>query len=110
MHDVDLRHLVPLYAELCAKDTPLTFNEATILGLRATVFIAATREMLRASPSNEGRNPIPPGIGTDVIFQTLEAQLNLSFGSTVAFHQQHGPLPSLTTGTILVKSWVVLLN
>ena len=102
MHQVDPHHLVPLYAELCSRDTPLTFAEATILGLQTTVFIAAAREMLRASPSNEGRNPIRPGMEMDDIFRALEVQLNLPLGSTTAFHQL-SPLSPIT-GTILSKS------
>ena len=97
-HQVDPRHLVPLYAELCAKDIPLTLAESTILGLPTTVLIATTRETLRALPSNEGRSPIPPGMEIDDIFRALEDRINLTPGSTLAFH--HG-LSSPMTGTLL---------
>jgi len=101
-HQVDPRHLVPLYAELCAKDTPLTLAEATILGLPTTVLIATTREMVRASPSNEGRCPIPPGIEMDDVFRALEAQINPLPGPTLAFCQEHDLLSPMN-GTILSK-------
>ena len=81
-HRVDPRHLVPLYVELSARDTPLTLAEATILGLPTTVLIATTREMLRALPSNEGRNPILPGVQIDDVFGAIVAQIKLTLSSS----------------------------
>jgi len=79
--DVDSSHLIPLYAGLCERDTPLTLVEAKILGIEATVFIANTREELRAKPSDEGRSPLPDGMRTEDVFRMIEKKFRFREGS-----------------------------
>ncbi|KAF8911667.1 hypothetical protein CPB84DRAFT_1842141 [Gymnopilus junonius] len=88
-YKVDPRHLIPLYAQLCARDTPLTIEEATILGIETTVLINSAREQLRANPSDEGRSPLPAGLEEGDVFRTLEKQLGLEQGSTARFREEH---------------------
>jgi hypothetical protein len=84
-YDVDRRHLIPLYAQLCERPNSLTREEAEVLGLDATVFISATRQTLRAGPSDGGLSPLPAGTEEDDIFQALELSLDLEKGCTRSF-------------------------
>lgn len=81
-YKVDPRHLVPLYAALCERDTPLNLEESRILGIETVVLINTTRERLRADPSNGGRSPLPSGLETDDIFRSIERDLGIEVGST----------------------------
>lgn len=83
-HQVDPRHLVPLFAELCSRDTPLTLEESKILGPESTHLVYSTRERLRA---DGGRSPLPPGLGEEEVFHSIETALGMENGSTSAFHQ-----------------------
>ncbi|KAF8161496.1 hypothetical protein B0H34DRAFT_701175 [Crassisporium funariophilum] len=86
-YKVDSRHLVPLYAALCARDTALTLEESRILGIEATVLVSSARERLRAKPSDEGRSPLPQGLETDDVFRTIEILLEMEQGSTTKFNE-----------------------
>ena len=88
-YKVDPRHLIPLYAQLCERDTPITLNEARILGIETTVLINSTREQLRADPSNEGRSPLPAGLEEGDVFRALELGLGLEQGSTAKFREEN---------------------
>ncbi|KAJ3492055.1 hypothetical protein NLJ89_g11281 [Agrocybe chaxingu] len=70
-YKVDPRHLVPLYAALCERPTPLTKEESEILGLEATLLVMTTREALRAKPADAsgGDEPAAAGIGGGGYFQ-----------------------------------------
>lgn len=94
-HRVDERHLVPLFAELCARDTPLTLDESKILGPDSTYLVYSTRERLRALPSYEGRSPLPEGMEDNDVFRAIESFFELDHGSTLAFQQENG------TGTLV---------
>jgi len=96
-YKVDRRHLVPLYAQLCARPTSLTREEAKILGLDATVLISATRETLRAKPSDEGLSPLPASIDDDDVLRALESSLDLEVGSTKRFREKN-TTPSPASG------------
>lgn len=86
-HQVDPRHLVPLFAELCSRDTPLTLEESKILGPDSTYLVYSTRERLRALPSDGGRSPLPQGLEEKDVFNAIETFFDLEHGSTLAFHQ-----------------------
>ena len=88
-HQVDQRHLVPLFAELCARDTPLTLEESRILGPDSTYLVYSTRERLRAQPSDEGRSPLPEGLEETDVFRALESFFGMDHGSTLAFQQEN---------------------
>jgi hypothetical protein len=89
-HQVDPRHLVPLFAELCSRDTPLTLEESKILGPESTHLVYSTRELLRAQDSDGGRSPLPPGLGEKEVFHSIETALGMENGSTSAFYQSLG--------------------
>lgn len=89
-HQVDSRHLVPLFAELCARDTPLTLEESKILGPESTFLVYSAREGLRAKPSDGGRSPLPPGLEEEDVFHAIEKLLGMENGSTLAFHRLGG--------------------
>ena len=88
-YKVDPRHLVPLYAELCERDEPLTLSEAKILGLEATLLVSNAREKLRAIPSGEGRSPLPEGMETGDVFRAVERELGIREGATEEFRTEH---------------------
>lgn len=97
-HKVDPCHLIPLYALLCARDTPLSVDESKILGLETTVLIATMRERLRALPTNGGRSPLPDGLDLPDVFMALEKVLKLEEGAAARFYQDNGlPLPTTDT-------------
>jgi len=84
-YDVDPRHLIPLYAQLCERPDSLTREEAKVLGLDATVLISATRQTLRARPSDGGLSALPAGTEEDDVFRALELSLDLEDGCTRKF-------------------------
>lgn len=86
-HQVDQRHLVPLFAELVSRDTALTLEESRILGPESTFLVYTARERLR-SPSSEGdRSPLPPGLEEKDVYNSIERLLELDPGSTMEFQQ-----------------------
>jgi len=87
-HQVDARHLVPLFAELCSRDTPLTLEESKILGPDSTFLVYSARESLRAQPSDGGRSPLPSGLENKDVYIAIEEFLGMDHGSTSAFHHQ----------------------
>jgi hypothetical protein len=93
-HEVDQRHLVPLFAELCSRDTPLTLEESIILGPESTCLVYSARERLRAQGSDGGRSPLPPGLEEQDVFHSIEALLGLENGSTLEFHRLAENAPS----------------
>jgi len=88
-YKVNPRHLVPLYAQLCARDTALTLEESKILGIEACVIINTARERLRANPSDEGRSPLPDSLEDGDIFRAIEVQIGLEEGSTEKFKAEN---------------------
>lgn len=86
-HKVDPRHLVPLFAELCSRDTPLTLAESKILGPESTHLVYSTRERLRAKSSDGNSSPLPSGVEEKDVFNAIESFLNLTHGSTLLFHE-----------------------
>ncbi|KAF8802655.1 hypothetical protein BYT27DRAFT_7196594 [Phlegmacium glaucopus] len=89
-HQVDPRHLVPLFAELCSRDTPLSLEESQILGPISTYLVYSTREHLRAQPSDGGRSPLPQGLEEKDVFRAIESFFGIDHGSTLAFQQENG--------------------
>lgn len=89
-HKVDSRHLVPLFAELCSRDTPPTLEESKILGPESTFVVYSARESLRAKASDGGRSPLPPGLEEEQVFHSIEKLLGMENGSTLAFHRLGG--------------------
>jgi len=86
---VDPRHLVPLYAELCERNTPLTLVEAKTLGMETMLFVANAREALRAKPSDGGQSPLPNGMKPGNIFRTIEKRMDIKEGATEQFMKEH---------------------
>lgn len=97
-YKVDPRHLVPLYAELCSRDTPLTLEESEILGFKVCVAINTARERLRAKPSDGGRCPLPEGLEEGDVFRAIEAQIGIEEGSTAKFKEEN-PTMSLSVNS-----------
>jgi len=86
-HQVDKRHLVPLFAELVSRDTALTLEESKILGLESTFLVYTARERLRSPSSDGDKSPLPPGLEEKDIYQSIERLLELDPGSTLEFQQ-----------------------
>ncbi len=89
-HQVDPRHLIPLYSLFCERDTPLTVSESKILGFETTVLIASMREKLRAQPSSDGRSPLPNSIDKNDIYRNFEKEIGIGLGSTEKFQKELG--------------------
>ena len=88
-HQVDPRHLVPLFAELCSRDTPLTLEESKVLGPDSTYLVYSTRERLRTQPlSDECRSPLPSGVEEKDVFSAIEDFFGMDHGSTLAFQHE----------------------
>lgn len=87
-YKVDKRHLVPLYAALCQRDTPLTLDECMILGMESSVLVNTARERLRANPSDGGRSPLPTGLEEGDVFRVLETAMEIEEGSTEKFRSE----------------------
>ncbi|CAA7260384.1 unnamed protein product [Cyclocybe aegerita] len=100
-YKVDPRHLVPLYAQLCERPTPLTREESEILGLEATLLVMTTREAVRAKPADAsgGVSPLPQGMEMDDIFRAIEGRLELEEGSTRKFREENPGSGSPTTSS-----------
>lgn len=65
-YEIDRRLLVPRYAALCERESPLTLREGLQLGMETTLMIARARELSRANPTPSGaRSPRPAGIEFD---------------------------------------------
>ena len=85
-HQVDLRHLVPLFAELASRDTTLTLEESKILGPESTFLVYTARERLR-SQSDGDKSPLPPGLEEKDVYNSIERLLEMAPGSTLEFLQ-----------------------
>jgi hypothetical protein len=86
-HQVDQRHLVPLFAELVSRDTVLTLEESKILGPDSTFLVYAARERVRSPPSAGDRSPLPSGLEEKDVYHSIERLLEMELGSTLEFHQ-----------------------
>ena len=88
-YKVDPLHLVPLYAELCARPFPLSLHESETLGFEACVIINTARERLRAKPSDEGMSPLPSHLEESDVYRAIEEQIGMDEGSTMQFKQDN---------------------
>ncbi|KAJ2915208.1 hypothetical protein MD484_g5192, partial [Candolleomyces efflorescens] len=73
-------YLVPLYAELCARDLTPTEDEAMELGFERMYRVFKARELLRSpvDPSDESCvSPLPEGVTEEATFPTIEAIFGL---------------------------------
>ena len=86
-HQVDQRHLVPLFAELVSRDTPLTLDESKILGPESTFLVYTARERLRSESSDGEKSPLPAGREERDVYHAIEKLLEMDLGSTMEFHQ-----------------------
>ena len=86
-HQVDQRHLVPLFAELVSRDTPLTLEESKILGPESTFLVYSARERLRSPISDGDKSPLPPGLEDKDVYSSIERLLDMAPGSTLEFLQ-----------------------
>ena len=65
-YEVDKNLLVPRYAALCERESPLTLREGLQLGMETTLMIARAREYARANPTPSGaRSPRVAGMPCD---------------------------------------------
>jgi hypothetical protein len=92
-HQVDQRHLVPLFAELVSRDTALTLEESKILGPESTVLVYTARERVRSPPSDGDRSPLPSDVEQSDVYNSIEKLLEMTLGSTLEF-QQNSPCKS----------------
>jgi len=67
-------YLVPLFAQLCARPTSPTMEEAALLGHEQTLRIFMAREKVRSSG---GVSPLPEGINQRDIYPTISSMLEL---------------------------------
>ena len=86
-HQVDQRHLVPLFAELVSRDTTLTLEESKMLGPESTFLVYTARERLRSQSSDGDRSPLPEGLEERDVYHSIERLLEMDPGSTLEFHQ-----------------------
>jgi len=84
-HQVDQRHLVPLFAELVSRDTSLTLEESKILGPDSTFLVYTARERLRSSESDGDKSPLPSGLEESDVYHSIETLLDMNPGSTLDF-------------------------
>lgn len=60
---IDENHLIPRYAELCARDAPLSLEEGLKLGMSTSLMLARAREIARVTPTESGaRSPSPANL------------------------------------------------
>lgn len=62
--------LIPLYAQLCARDRTLSLVETHKLGYETAVMVFQAREHLR-SPSNRGKSPLPDDVEDGEVEDTI---------------------------------------
>lgn len=86
-HQVDQRHLVPLFAELVSRDTVLSLEESKILGPESTFLVYTARERVRSPSSAGDRSPLPPGLEEKDVYHSIERLLEMNPGSTLEFQQ-----------------------
>jgi hypothetical protein len=86
-HQVDQRHLVPLFAELVSRDTALTLEESRILGAESTFLVYTARERLRSQSSDGDKSPLPPGLEEKDVYSSIERLLEMDPGATLEFQQ-----------------------
>lgn len=63
--------LIPLYAELCARDQPLSLAESEKLGVQTAVIVFQAREALRSQPAERGKSPLPENVEDDEVENTV---------------------------------------
>lgn len=86
-HQVDRRHLVPLFAELVSRDTALTLEESQILGTESTFLVYSARERVRSPTSDGERSPLPSEVEEKDVYNSIERLLEMRPGSTLEFHE-----------------------
>jgi hypothetical protein len=65
-YEIDKSLLIPRYAALCERESPLTLREGLQLGMETTLMIARARELSRLNPTPSGaRSPRPAGMQYD---------------------------------------------
>lgn len=84
-HQVDQRHLVPLFAELVSRDTALTLDESKILGPDSTFLVYTARERVRSLSSDGDTSPLPPGLEERDVYNSIERLLEMDLGSTLEY-------------------------
>ncbi|KIY46009.1 hypothetical protein FISHEDRAFT_47808 [Fistulina hepatica ATCC 64428] len=78
-YDIDQKFIVPLIAEVCARDALLTPEETQRLDIKTAYVIWSGREMLRAHASSEGcMSPMPPDVEEGEIHDTVRQLLHQS--------------------------------
>jgi hypothetical protein len=87
-YEIDRSLLIPRYAALCERETPLTLREGLQLGMETTLMIAHARELSRANPLPSGaRSPRPAGIHLDEMTRLVCEMFEVQLPATALSHQ-----------------------
>ncbi|KAF9012723.1 hypothetical protein BDQ17DRAFT_1232329 [Cyathus striatus] len=98
-YNADTLFLVPLISELCSRDAPLALEEGMELGMEMAILIGQARERLRANPADEGRSPLPSGMGR----REVDTAVLEMFGIAPDYYPPFGAgdaSPDTPTGTL----------
>jgi hypothetical protein len=90
-YEIDKSLLIPRYAALCERESPLTLREGLQLGMETTLMIARAREYARANPIPDGaRSPRPAGIHPNEMTHFICEMFDVRLPETAPSHQQEG--------------------
>jgi len=90
-YEIDKSLLIPRYAALCERESPLTLREGLQLGMETTLMIARAREHARANPTPSGaRSPRPAGIRFDEMTRLVCEMFEVQLPSTTSDDQGEG--------------------
>lgn len=77
-NDVDRNLLIPHFAKICARESPLTLDEGMKLGMETTLVIASAREYIRAIPRKDGgRTPTSPTVDGEDLYDMIRELFNI---------------------------------
>lgn len=76
--EVDRNLLIPHFAAICARESPLTLAEGLKLGMETTLVIASAREYIRAIPHPNGlRSPTTPTVEGEELYDMIRELFNI---------------------------------
>jgi hypothetical protein len=93
-YEIDKSLLIPRYAALCERESPLTLREGLQLGMETTLMIARAREYARANSIPDGaRSPRPAGIHPNEMTRFVCEMFDVRLPETAPpSHQQEGTM------------------
>lgn len=81
LYNVDRALLIPRYAALCARASPLTYIEGKKLGLETALMIATGREEVRAAKGAGGaRSPVEATLGSSELEAVVRQLFQITEG------------------------------